>query len=66
MPPELDDHAGIFVGDTAEAFALMQYAVIRDPGRLEFARRVMTEAMLHLVDHFTARERKGEPHRKHH
>ena len=58
---ELLDQAGIFVGDTAEALGLMQYAVIRDPGRLDFAPQVMTEAMLHLVDHFTARERKGEP-----
>ena len=66
MPELLEDQAGIFTGETEEAFGLMQYAVIRDPGRLEFARRVLTEAMLHLVDHFTARERKGESHRKHH
>ncbi len=43
---ELDDPAGLFVsGDAAEAFADMQYAVLRDPARLAFARRVMSEAM---------------------
>lgn len=51
---ELDDRAQIFQGDTAEAFALMEYAVIRDPDRLAFAREVMTTALQRLVVHFAA------------
>jgi hypothetical protein len=61
---QLDDTARIFTGDVAEAFADMQYAVIRDPERFEFARRVMTEAMQRVIEHYTARERKGEPRGK--
>ena len=55
MTAVLEDHAGIFTGETEEAFGLMQYAVMRDPGRLELAQRVMTETMLRVVDRFSAK-----------
>ncbi len=47
---ELVDRAGIFVGETAEAFADMQYAVMRDPARLAFAQAEMTQVMQRVID----------------
>lgn len=61
---ELVDRAGIFVGETAEAFADMEYTVMRDPARLAFARRVMTETMQGLVDRYTARSADSTANRR--
>jgi hypothetical protein len=47
---ELVDSAQIFVGESAEAFADMQYAVIRNPDRLAFAQAEMTRVMQRVID----------------
>jgi hypothetical protein len=47
---ELVDRAGIFVGETAEAWSDMQYAVMRDSARLAFAQAEMTRVMQRVID----------------
>jgi hypothetical protein len=54
LRPPLDDQAGIFTGDTAEALADLQFAVIRDPALRDHARRVMGEAMEKIIARHTA------------
>ncbi len=56
LHPKLDDRAGIFEGDTAEALADLEFAVIRDPELLAFAQRVMSEAMERVI---ASHRRKG-------
>jgi len=51
---ELRDRAGIFVGETAEAWSDLQFAVRRDPGRLGFARREISAAMQRVIDRLQA------------
>ena len=58
---ELDDQAGIFEREVAESFHLMEYAVRRDPDRLAYAQRVMTEAMLRVIDRQTTGKTRGRP-----
>lgn len=64
VPPPLDK-AGIFRGETAEALADMEYAVIRDPALVAVAQAEMAAAMQRVIDsHSTAsssteRRRKG-------
>ena len=48
--PELEDGAGIFVGETAEALADLEFAVIRGRLPLADARRVMSEALQRVID----------------
>lgn len=51
---ELRDRAGLFVGETAEAWSDLQFAVRRDPGRLAFARREISAAMQRVIDRLQA------------
>jgi hypothetical protein len=46
---ELRDRAGIFTGETAEAWSDLQFAVRRDPGRLALAQHVLSEAMRRVI-----------------
>jgi len=54
LPPPLDDKAGLFVGEAAEAYHDMQFAVIRDPALLDRARREMGAAMARIIARHTA------------
>jgi len=47
---ELVDDAGIFVGDVAEAFYDMEFAVLRNPDRLPYAQAEMSRAMQRAID----------------
>ncbi len=45
----LEDPAQIFVGDVLEEFHVLQFAVMRDPSRVDVARELLAAAMERVI-----------------